>query len=148
MTLSRYETVDEYGVTVGFMTGRLSVAVCNVTRLPQYWWVARVFVKSDYRRQQLGSACLRRAIELIGRQEGPERIVVAPGGYSTPRHVQRAFYLVHGFVGDDVMERPVFPCENAGAGRALLDEQVQNATSRTIAKAISDNADAFKGGLR
>lgn len=109
--LSRYETVDEYGVTVGFMTGRLSVSVCNVTRLPQYWWVARVFVKTDYRRQQLGSACLRRAIELIGGQEGPDRIVVAPGGYSTPHHVQRAFYLVHGFVGDDVMERPVFPCE-------------------------------------
>jgi GNAT superfamily N-acetyltransferase len=102
-----YESTSDYGVTAGFMQHGQSIAVCNVTRMPQYWWVARVFVRKPYRRQQLGSRCLERAIELIAGQDGPDRIVVAPGGYSTPYDQQCAFYAAHGFAGSGLMERPV-----------------------------------------
>lgn len=106
-SLAPYESATDMGVTTGFMQRGQSVAVCNLTRMPEYWWVARVFVRSKYRRQHLGSRCLERAIELAERQGGPDRIVVAPGGYSTPYDQQCAFYAAHGFVGSGLMERPV-----------------------------------------
>ena len=106
-SLVPYESATNMGVTTGFMQRGQSVAVCNLTCMPEYWWVARVFVRKQYRRQKLGSRCLERAIELAGQQGGPDRIVVAPGGYSTPYDQQCAFYAAHEFVGSGLMERPV-----------------------------------------
>ena len=106
--MEMYEAVGDRNITVGFRTTpNNSVAVCNIDRFPDYWWVSRVFVRNKYRRQQLGSRCLERAIEIASNLDGPDSVVVAPGGYNTPYDVQCAFYAAHGFSGCGIMQRHV-----------------------------------------
>lgn len=104
-----YESASDRNITVGFRWRGRSVAICDVCRMPHYWWVARVFVQRPYRRQNLGSQCLQRAVELVRTLGGPDHMVVAPGGYNTPYSVQHAFYERHGFVGAEMMVLSVRP---------------------------------------
>jgi len=95
---------DRY-VLVNLVDGLFSVATCSIDKTPEHWWVSRVYVRPKYRRHQLGSWCLSRALQLAEQQDGPRVVVVAPGGYNTPYEAQCAFYRRHGFEGDGMMQR-------------------------------------------
>jgi len=79
------------------------VANAIIDELPSHWWVSRVFVKQGYRRRGFGSRCLKRAIELV-RKQNAKPIIVMPGGYDIPFEVQQSFYRHHGFMGDEEMK--------------------------------------------
>jgi GNAT superfamily N-acetyltransferase len=104
--LRPYEAATDLSITVGLSDGPVSVATCGLTRMPEYWWVSRVFVREQYRRHQLGSHCLSRALQLAEQDQGsPRHVVVAPGGYNMPYQAQCRFYRRHGFVGRGTMTR-------------------------------------------
>lgn len=105
--LTPYMAVTDRYVLVNLAHGPVSVATCSIDRTPQHWWVSRVFVRPKYRRHQLGSWCLSRALQLAEQQGGPDVVVVAPGGYDTPYEAQCAFYRRQGFEGDGTMRRPL-----------------------------------------
>jgi GNAT superfamily N-acetyltransferase len=93
-------SVTERSILVNLARGPVSVATCSIDKTPEHWWVSRVFVRPKYRRHQLGSWCLSRALQLAEQQDGPDVVVVAPGGYNTPYAAQCAFYRRHGFEHD------------------------------------------------
>lgn len=87
-------------VSISAGDGCLMAATASIDAVGDQWWVSRVVVRPQYRRKQLGTRCLKRAIELVREQDG-RPIVVAPGGYNIPYEEQVAFYRSCGFVLTD-----------------------------------------------
>jgi GNAT superfamily N-acetyltransferase len=54
------------------------------------WFVNRVFIRPEFRRQGLGRALVLRMLEEVTRQ-GCKRLVLTPGGYDLPYEAQRDF---------------------------------------------------------
>lgn len=75
---------------------KASVAEASMLR-PGVWWIARVFVLPEHRRQGVGKALVNRLVDECFAQE-PGEVIVAPGGYDTEPEVQYAFYKSVGFV--------------------------------------------------
>jgi GNAT superfamily N-acetyltransferase len=66
------------------------------------WYVNRVFIRPEFRRQGIGRALVLRMLEEVTRQ-GCTKLVLTPGGYDLPYEVQRDFYVACGFrvINDD-----------------------------------------------
>jgi GNAT superfamily N-acetyltransferase len=59
------------------------------------WWVSRVFVHKDYRRQGVGTELVNKIKKAIPKNC---RLMVCPGGYDMTLKDQKAFYSSLGFV--------------------------------------------------
>lgn len=96
MDLIEYSSAQD--ITVSSIDGHRSVATASLspTTEPGVWWVARVFVRPEYRKKGLGRAVVDK-IKAAAQQRGVHKLVVCPGGYDIPQEVQEAFYVSCGF---------------------------------------------------
>lgn len=75
----------------------MSVAVADMDRMSNHWWLARLFVNINYRNKGLG----RTLINALRENAGEIPIEVMPGGYDIPKKNQFAFYKKCGFIRVD-----------------------------------------------
>lgn len=89
-----------------------SISVANIDMIgPDKWWISRVNVKENDRGKGIGSAILKKAIEVV-LSKGCAEIIVCPGGYNSDYKKQVGFYKKNGFTGPNENGEMIYALES------------------------------------